>query len=84
MYTLIEVQKNTGSSLPPSFWIRDLILIFLHMKHSITVVGQRIQKMILHQILNMNLRIKFVNKGLSIIQKLHVWYDSTSSGFGPF
>ena len=39
-------------------------------------VRQRIQKLVLHHILDVYWIIKFINKGLSIFKKLHVWRDA--------
>ena len=41
----------------------------------ISLVRQIIQKLILHKILDMYPLIWFMDKGLSIVQKLHVWCD---------
>ena len=49
--------------------------IFLHNILRI-VVRQRIQKLILHQILNAYPQISFMNKSLSVVQKLYVLCES--------
>ena len=47
-------------------------------------VRQRSKKIILHQILDEYPRINFINKGLSIVQKLHFRCDSLDVFFGAF
>ena len=57
--------------LPPSFWLKDFVAMFLN---DVSHVGGRqiSQKLILYQILDIKPQISFTNKGLSIVQKLHV------------
>ena len=49
--------------------------MFLHDAFNFGVV-QRIQKLISHQILDIYPHISFINKGLSIVQKLWVLFDT--------
>ena len=60
---------------PQVFDKRVLLRFFKHDKFHFGV-RHRSQNMILHRIINAYPRINFINKGLSIIQKLHVQCDS--------
>ena len=68
--------KHNYFRFPASFWLKDFAAsYFIHDSFHFGV-RQRIQKLILHQILNIYPRIKYINKGILIVQKLHVQYDA--------
>ena len=74
MYQM-HFRLHNGLRLHSNFLWKDFIAIFLHDAFHFCD-RQRSQKLILHQIIDAYPRIGFINKGLSIAQKIRVRFDS--------
>ena len=56
--------------VPARFLMKVFYCVFLHATLNVRV-SQRRKKLILHKIINIYPHIIFMNKGISIVQKLH-------------